>query len=103
MPVIITAKKNGFRRCNAAHAATPTTYPDGHWTEAQLAILRADPNLIVVETTAKPEEPKPAQESEEKVKAALLPSAEATAKPEEPKPKPKPDAKKSDGKPGGGK
>ncbi|HCT7706611.1 TPA: hypothetical protein OT801_000605 [Morganella morganii] len=47
MPVTITAKVNGFRRCGIAHPDTATTYPDDHFTKAQLAELRAEPMLVV--------------------------------------------------------
>jgi len=71
MPVTITARRDGFRRCNAAHAATPTEYPDDHWTDEQLAQLKAEPNLVVVVTSATPDA--------------------------------KPETRKNDAKPGGGK
>ncbi|HDF2326547.1 TPA: hypothetical protein PC537_000060 [Morganella morganii] len=47
MPVIITAKVNGFRRCGIAHPDTATTYPDDHFTKAQLDELQAEPMLVV--------------------------------------------------------
>ncbi len=49
MPITITAKRDGFRRCNMRHPAKPITHPDGTFTEAELAILKADPALIVVD------------------------------------------------------
>ncbi len=110
MPVTITAKRDGFRRCNAAHATVTTAYPDGHWTEAQLAILRADPNLVVVVTPAQAEETAQAATPGENPEAAAKPDATTDATPDATpdakpggKPDAKPETKKSDGKAGGGK
>ncbi len=48
MPEItITAKRDGFRRCGVAHRDAPVTWPDGHFTDEQIAILRAEPSLVV--------------------------------------------------------
>lgn len=48
MPEItITAKRDGFRRCGVAHRDVPVTWPDGHFTDEQIAILRAEPALVV--------------------------------------------------------
>lgn len=47
MPVTITAKVNGFRRCGIAHPDTATTYPDDHFTKAQLDELQTEPMLVV--------------------------------------------------------
>lgn len=44
----ITSKIDGFRRCGVAHPKTATEYPDGAFTEEQLVILQAEPNLVVV-------------------------------------------------------
>lgn len=52
MPVTITAKVNGFRRCGIAHPDTATTYPDDHFTKAQLDELQAEPMLVVSPGTA---------------------------------------------------
>lgn len=49
MPVIITAKKDGFRRCGMAHPANAVEHADGTFTEEQLAILKAEPMLVVQE------------------------------------------------------
>ncbi|MCX9038768.1 HI1506-related protein [Citrobacter portucalensis] len=48
MPVKITAKRDGFRRCGIAHSETTTTWADGHFTEAQLRELESEPNLVVL-------------------------------------------------------
>lgn len=47
MPVVITAKKDKFRRCGIAHPAQETEYPNGHFTKGQLAVLAAEPMLMV--------------------------------------------------------
>jgi mannose/fructose/N-acetylgalactosamine-specific phosphotransferase system component IIB len=47
MPIKITAKTPGFRRCGVAHTATPTTYQDGEFTEAEIETLMNEPNLVV--------------------------------------------------------
>lgn len=48
MPVQITARVDGFRRCGMAHSAKTQTYPDDHFTTAQLTVLENEPQLIVV-------------------------------------------------------
>lgn len=45
----ITTKREGFRRLGIAHSEKTTSYQDDHFTAEQLAILKADPMLIVVE------------------------------------------------------
>lgn len=45
--IIITSKREGFRRAGIAHAATPTEYPDDAFTAEQLAALQAEPMLSV--------------------------------------------------------
>lgn len=47
--IIITAKVDGFRRAGMAHPARATEHPDGTFTPKQLAQLRAEPMLVVVE------------------------------------------------------
>lgn len=61
--VTITSKKDGFRRCGVAHAATATEYQDGAFTKQELAELQAEPLLTVVvskgkTTTARKDEDK---------------------------------------------
>jgi hypothetical protein len=51
--IIITSKKDGFRRCGRAHAARPTEYSDNAFTKKELAILQAEPMLVVVATEDK--------------------------------------------------
>ncbi|EOY3849971.1 HI1506-related protein [Klebsiella pneumoniae] len=48
MPEItITAKRDGFRRCGVAHRDVPVTWTDGSFTDEQIAILCAEPSLVV--------------------------------------------------------
>lgn len=48
MPEItITSKRDGFRRCGVAHRDVPVFWPDGSFTDEQIAILRAEPALVV--------------------------------------------------------
>ncbi|EFX2000410.1 TPA: HI1506-related protein [Shigella sonnei] len=49
MPIQITAKRNGFRRCGIAHSEHATLYADDHFTPEQLAELKAEPMLIVLD------------------------------------------------------
>ncbi|RNM18208.1 hypothetical protein EFS38_20180 [Dickeya undicola] len=48
MPIQITARVEGFRRCGIAHSAKTRTYHDDEFTAAELATLEAEPQLIVV-------------------------------------------------------
>lgn len=45
----IRSKADGFRRCGVAHPAAPADYPDGRFTDGQVAALKAEPMLIVEE------------------------------------------------------
>ena len=47
----ISSRKEGFRRCGVAHPKGVVDYPDGQWTEEQLAALRAEPMLVVTSIT----------------------------------------------------
>ncbi len=50
MPIIITCKKPGFRRCGIAHPAGPVEYPDKRFTDKELKMLMEEPMLIVLVT-----------------------------------------------------
>ncbi len=55
--IIITSKKEGFRRCGVAHPTTPTGYADDRFNPEQLKALHKEPMLVVVELQkAEPEE-----------------------------------------------
>jgi hypothetical protein len=46
----ITARPaKGFRRCGMHHPASPVTHPAGTFTADQVAALKGDANLVVVE------------------------------------------------------
>ncbi|EQB2066965.1 TPA: hypothetical protein PXJ50_001676 [Yersinia enterocolitica] len=47
MPIQITAKRDGFRRCGMAHSDKTQTYADGHFSPSVLAELMAEPMLVV--------------------------------------------------------
>ncbi|ADU63406.1 MAG: hypothetical protein KUA35_10220 [Pseudodesulfovibrio sp.] len=82
MPVIITAKHDGFRRCGVAHPAKPTEHPDDRFTEAELAVLKADPNLVVhqVKATADAKVVADAKVSADKVAAKSKTTPKGTGK-----------------------
>ncbi|WP_106753344.1 HI1506-related protein [Pannonibacter carbonis] len=50
-PVLrITAKpRHGFRRCGQHHPAGPVEFPAGRFSAAEIAALKAEPNLVVEE------------------------------------------------------
>lgn len=48
MPIQITAKRDGFRRCGIAHSEITQTYADDHFSASDLKILENEPQLIVV-------------------------------------------------------
>jgi hypothetical protein len=52
--IIITSKREGFRRCGVTHSKGAVEYADGHWTEKQLKALKAEPMLVVTDTNATP-------------------------------------------------
>jgi hypothetical protein len=55
MPNIkITAKSEPYRRAGISHTRAGTVYAAGHFTDEQLARLRADPRLVVAETDEAP-------------------------------------------------
>lgn len=43
----IKSKKPNFRRCGVAHPAVWTEHPAGRFSNAELAILKNEPTLIV--------------------------------------------------------
>lgn len=47
MPIRITAKKDGFRRCGVAHPVQPTEHPDDKFNKQELEILQKEPMLVV--------------------------------------------------------
>lgn len=57
MSVLITAKKDGFRRCGMAHSSDAVKHPDGTFTAEELEILKAEPMLVVQELDDVPADP----------------------------------------------
>jgi hypothetical protein len=54
----IKSKREGFRRCGVAHSKQWTEYPEGRFTAAELARLKADPMLTVeIVTPSIPSDP----------------------------------------------
>ena len=49
MGIAIKSKRDGYRRAGLAHCMAGTFYEDGDLSEQQLAMLRDDPHLMVVE------------------------------------------------------
>ncbi|NMY21137.1 HI1506-related protein [Pseudomonas sp. WS 5410] len=47
MTIVITSKRDGFRRCGIAHSSQPTPYPDDFFTEEQLKALSKEPQLVL--------------------------------------------------------
>lgn len=45
--IVITSKKDGFRRAGIAHSEKPTEYADDHFTDEQMRALLAEDKLIV--------------------------------------------------------
>jgi hypothetical protein len=44
----ITAKpRKGFRRCGLHHPAAAVDHPEGRFSETEIALLKAEPNLVV--------------------------------------------------------
>lgn len=52
MPIVITAKKDKFRRCGVAHSKEATTWPDGKWLPREIKALKAEPMLVIQEVAA---------------------------------------------------
>ena len=62
----ITAKKDGFRRAGISHAGA-RDYPDERFTPQELAMLKAEPMLVVEEITVPKKEKAPAKGPEQSV------------------------------------
>lgn len=52
VPIRITSRVNGFRRLGMEHPAAPVEYPDDRFMPEELAVLKADPVLVVEEIPA---------------------------------------------------
>jgi len=58
--ILITSSKHNFRRAGMAHPKGTTEYPDGQFTRAELAALKAEPMLTVHQVKDAPTEKKTA-------------------------------------------
>ena len=74
MTIVITSKRDGFRRCGIAHPGKPTFYPDDFFTDEQLEALGKEPQLILAY----------AGEAFDQVKDVLDDTPSQTAPPETP-------------------
>lgn len=83
MPIVIQARRDGFRRCGVSHSAERTEYPDGYWSDADLAILKAEPQLMVVEVpaTAAADDPAADQATTDDPENLALVAADPATKP----------------------
>ena len=81
MAILITAKRDGFRRLGIAHSAQGTAYPDDHFTAAQLSVLKAEPMLVVVEGAELDLDQEPSDENRNPKSAARAPKAPKAASP----------------------
>jgi len=52
----ITSRRHNFRRCGMPHPKGAVEYPDDRFSEAELAILEAEPMLTVENVTGKSED-----------------------------------------------
>lgn len=77
MPIIITALEDGFRRCGVAHSKEAQEHADDVFSAAQLAMLQAEPMLLVEVTSAPepdPTEAKPPAKKPRRAKAEEKPA-----------------------------
>ena len=80
--IVITARKEGFRRCGVAHAARPVAWPDGRWSEEEMAALVAEPMLTVEMVPDEvPTAPEPYEIDFDEPAAPFLAGADAEADP----------------------
>jgi hypothetical protein len=68
MRILITTKKDGFRRAGIAHTGSKT-YEVKDLTTKQLAALKAEPMLVVVELPDEPAKGKPKKTEAKKTEA----------------------------------
>ena len=85
MTIIITSKRDGFRRCGIAHPAKQTPYPDDFFTQEQLKALSKEPQLILayMEDDFEPVQDLP-HETEAHISAPQAPDAVLVAQPQAP-------------------
>lgn len=78
MPIIITALEDGFRRCGVAHSKEAQEHADDAFSATQLALLQAEP-MLLVEVRSAPEtipasEAKPPAKKPRRAKAEEKPA-----------------------------
>lgn len=66
MAIRIVSKVAGFRRCGIEHPDKPVVYPDTRFTKEQLAMLKAEPMLIVDEVADPKKDDKKAEDTKGK-------------------------------------
>ena len=87
----IKSKQHNFRRCGMPHPEQPVEYPDGRFTPAELAILQAEPMLVVEVVADSKSALVPAADPPEKEAPAAPAEAPIEAAPDpEPAPAPAP-------------
>ncbi|QPR26778.1 hypothetical protein I6G97_00610 [Edwardsiella hoshinae] len=70
--IYITSKRNGFYRCGVAHSEHTTAWADDHFSPEQLAILEAEPMLIVTRDNPQAQSQQAAEQQIAALKAALV-------------------------------
>lgn len=70
--IYITSKRNGFYRCGVAHSEHTTAWADDHFSPEQLAILEAEPMLIVTRDNQQAQSQQAAEQQIAALKAALV-------------------------------
>jgi hypothetical protein len=78
--IIITSKKDGFRRCGVAHPSRPTEHADDKFTEDELKSLQEEPMLTVVVSEGEPAEKAKTTWPKAEIKAATIKAAHKSAK-----------------------
>jgi hypothetical protein len=66
----IRSKQHLFRRCGIAHPKDPVEYPDDRFTKKELAVLKAEPMLVVQDLLDEEQEPPPRPASKGRGKEA---------------------------------
>lgn len=79
MGILITSKREGFRRAGVEHSSTPTLHADDRFTKEQLAALKAEPMLIVHCVNDEPEGIKPENDKKPDAEETKTPKGKAAA------------------------
>lgn len=82
MMIRITSKRDGFRRAGIAHAALATDYKNDDFSEEQLALLQAEPMLVVeIIADVEPAVEADAETAKNEPEAPTAPSAKTQYRP----------------------